>query len=141
LKYRLLSVLLVFVFVINGVEVASAQTTRRLSATPKAFQVFYGKFRKAAVARQKITVASLTRFPFKYAFDAGDEGTYSRTQFLKNFNHIFGDGQDDQFFRRTNPTFYVGEGKFELIDESDATHYIFQKKGASYQFTAYLAEP
>jgi hypothetical protein len=45
------------------------------------------------------------------------------------------------FFKRTNPKFYAGGRQFELVDESDASHYIFEKKGAGYQFTAYLAEP
>lgn len=139
--HLLLSLLLVFVFAVNGGEVANAQGDQRLSTTPKAFQVFYAKFRKAVVARDKTTVASLSRFPFNYGYDAGDEGTYSRNQFLKNFNNIFGDAQGIAFFKRTNPKFYVERGRFDLVDESDASHYIFEKQGAGYKFTAYLSEP
>ena len=141
-KILVLSILFCFVFAANGGEVANAQREQRLSATAKSFQVFYGKFRRAVVARDKITVASLTRFPFNYGFDAGDEGTFSRSQFLKRFNDMFvGDGGGITFFKRTNPTFYVKAGHFELVDESDASHYIFEKKGAGYQLTAYMSEP
>lgn len=134
-----LMVLLFVTFGINGGEAVSAQKNQSLSATPRAFQVFYAKFRKAVVARDKITVASLTRFPFNYGFDAGDEGTFSRTQFLKRFNDFL--GGEPGIFARRSPTFYSTAGRFELVDESDASHYIFEKRGAVYQFTAYLSEP
>src|SRR4030095_4154867 len=102
--------------------------------TPKAFQLFYAKFRKAVVARDKTTVASLTRFPFNYRFDAGDEGTFSRAQFLKRFADIF--GEEPGIFARRSPGFYPDAGRCDLYDESDASHYIFEKRGAGYQFTA-----
>lgn len=117
----------------------SAQRTQSLYATPKAFQIFYAKFRRAVVARDKNTVASLTRFPFKYGFDAGDEGTFSKAQFLKRFSEIF--GTEPGIFARRSPSFNVDRGSFELYDESDASHYIFEKRGSGYQFTAYIAEP
>ena len=134
-----ITVLLLCIFGFYGV--ASAQPTPKpLSATPKAFQVFYAKFRKAVVARDKTTVVSLTRFPFEYGYDAGDEGTYSKAQFLKQFNKIFREHRG--IFARRNPALYVDEdGGFDLLDESYATHFIFEKKGAGYQFTAYIVEP
>jgi hypothetical protein len=142
MKYVLLSVLVLFMFATIGSKVANAQRTQRVSATPKTFQAFYAKFRKAVIARDKVTVASLTRFPFDYGFDAGDEGTYTRRQFLKNFNNIFGtDAEAIAFFRRANPTVYPNGRKFDVLDDSDASHYIFEKRGASYQFTAYIVEP
>ena len=133
------TVVLLFLFTLYGV--ASAQPTPKpLSATPRAFQVFYAKFRKAVIARDKTAIASLTRFPFQYGYDAGDEGTYSKAQFLKQFNKIFGTRRG--IFARRNPALYADEdGGFDLNDESDASHFIFEKKGASYQFTAYIAEP
>ena len=138
-KYLAVLTVLLVLFTINGGEAASAQTNQRLSATPRAFQVFYAKFRKAVLARDKITVASLTRFPFEYGFDAGDEGTFSRTQFLKRFNDFL--GGEPGIFARRSPTFYSEAGRFELVDESDASHYIFEKTGSGYQFTAYISEP
>ena len=133
------TVLLFLMFAASGGEAASAQASRRLTAMPKAFQVFYGKFRKAVIAGDKRTVASLTRFPFDYGYDAGDEGTYSRAQFLKNFKEVF--GTDRRLFARTNPAFRVNGASYDLEDNSDASHYIFEKKGARYQFTAYIVEP
>lgn len=139
MKYFLIIFLVLFILAASGGETASAQNGRRLSSTPKAFQVFYTKFRKAVIARHKVTVASLTRFPFRYGYDAGDEGTYSRAQFLKNFKNVFGD--DIAIFRLTNPAFHSEGAKFDLVDESDASHYIFEKKGTTYKFTGYFAEP
>ena len=60
----------------------------RLNSTPKAFQLFYVKFKNAVIKGDKVTV--LHEFSFDYGFDAGDEGKYSRTQFMKRFNDIFG---------------------------------------------------
>ena len=133
------SALALFILALDGGNAASAQTGQRLSATPKAFQVFYAKFRRAVVARDKMTVASMTRFPFNYGFDAGDEGTFSRTQFLRRFNDILGGRRP--IFRRTNPNFYADGGRFELVDETDASHFIFEKQGASYRFVSYMSEP
>lgn len=140
-KSFLPGLLLLFVLAVSGGETISAQGGIRLSATPKAFQTFYTKFRKAVVARQKTSVVSMTAFPFQYGYDAGDEGTYTRAQFLKNYDKVLGRGLDIAIFRRTNPTFYSGDGRFELVDESNASHYTFEKKGASYRFTAYMSEP
>jgi hypothetical protein len=133
------TVLLLIVVGFGAGEAASAQSSRPLSATPKSFQLFYAKFRQAIVARDKTTVASMTRFPFKYGFDAGDEGTFSRTQFLKRYNDFL--GGELGIFARRSPAFYASAGRFELVDETDASHYIFEKRGASYQFTSYLSEP
>jgi hypothetical protein len=75
-----------------------------------------------------------------YGFDAGDEGTFSRAEFLKRFNDIFG-GQRKVFALR-NPTLYSEDpGSYDLVDQNDASHYVFEKRGATYQFTGYLSEP
>ena len=133
-----LALLLASVF--NGADPVAAQKSQKLSATPRAFQIFYAKFRRAVIAKNKTTVASLTRFPFEYGFDAGDEGTFSRAEFLKRFNDIF--GGDRKVFALRNPTLYSEDpGSFDLVDQNDASHYVFEKRGANYQFTGYLSEP
>ena len=136
-----LTVLTVLVagMLLNGGPTVCAQQTQKLSATPRAFQTFYTKFRKAVIAKNKTTVASLTRFPFEYGFDAGDEGTFSRVEFLNRFNDLF--GGERGIFAQSNPSFYAEPGRYELVDETDASHYIFERKGAAYQFTAYVSEP
>ncbi|MBK8304966.1 MAG: hypothetical protein IPK98_16835 [Chloracidobacterium sp.] len=63
----------------------------RLDSAPKAFRTFFAKFRTAVEKNNKTQVAAMTRFPFAYGYDAGDEGMYTRTQFLKNFKHVTGD--------------------------------------------------
>lgn len=138
-KLILLSVLFLSLFAVTGSETASAQKKQKLSAAPKAFQIFYAKFRTAVVKGDKKTVATLTGFPFRYGFDAGDEGTFSKTRFIEKFDDIF--GGERKIFAQKNPIFYSEAGTFNLTDEDDASHYIFEKKGASYKFTAYLAEP
>ena len=114
------------------------QSDRKLKSTPKAFQSFYSKFRSAVAKRDKNAVVSMTLFPFEYGWDAGDEGTYNRTQFISKFNDIFG---SRKIFSQPNPTFYVENGSFNLTDTSDASHYIFAKKGSKYYFKAFIAEP
>lgn len=88
----------------------------------------------------KTAIASMTRFPFKYAFDASDEGTISKTQFIKNFNEIFGDSPS-RFFDEKNPLFHIGEDGDYIISTDDAAHQVFVKQGSVFKFAAYLAEP
>jgi len=140
-KLILLTVLFFSLFAAGGSETSNAQKNQRLNSTPKAFRIFYAKFRNAVVKGDKNTVASLTQFPFKYGFDAGDEGTFSKAQFIKRFVDIF--GGERKIFGQKNPIFYLYSetGTFELTDSDDASHYTFEKKGASYKFKAYAAEP
>lgn len=112
---------------------------KRLNSTPKAFQTFYVKFRNAVIKGDKNIVASMTQFPFEYGFDAGDEGTFSKAQFIKKFDDFF--GEERKIFAQKNPVFYFEARTYNLTDNDDASHYIFEKKGASYKFTAYAAEP
>ncbi|MFZ1699876.1 MAG: hypothetical protein WBO10_15620 [Pyrinomonadaceae bacterium] len=136
----LLSIVLVLtVFVFANPADINAQTSKRLTATPKAFQAFFAKFKTAAIKRDRTAVASMTKFPFKYGWDAGDEGSYNRAQFISNFSRIF-DGTGS-FFERKNPKFYTESGSFDLTNENDASHYIFEKRGSTYKFTAFIAEP
>lgn len=132
-------VLFLSLLVING-ERANAQKRLRLSSTPKAFQTFYAKFRNAAVKGDKKTIVSLTYFPFEYGFDAGDEGTFTKTQFIERFDNFF--SSERKIFAQKNPLFYSEKaGTYNLQDDWDAVNFIFEKKGASYKFTAYIVLP
>ncbi len=140
MKKLVLLIVLFWLFFAVSSKIANAQEKdQRLSSTSKAFQTFYAKFRKAVVKGDKTTVASMTQFPFEYGYDAGDEGTYSKLQFIKNFRMIF--GEDKKIFAQKNPVFYSEAETYNLTDSDDASHYIFKKKGASYKFTAMIGEP
>jgi hypothetical protein len=122
-----------------GVARAEAQISRRLSATPKSFQTFYAKFKSAVLRGDKQAVASMTSFPFSYGWDAGDEGTYSRKQFLAKYNDIFrGTGK---LFSKANRSFYVDGNSLGLLNEEDASVYTFKKKGGRYYLTSFVVEP
>ena len=137
MKKAVLLIVLVWLLVAANGETAFAQE-KRLRSTPKAFQTFYAKFKSAMVKGDKKSVASLTQFPFQYGFDAGDEGTFSKAQFTKKFNELFGEYKD--LFAQNNPVFFSEAGVFDLTSD-DATHFRFEKKGASYKFTAMMSEP
>ena len=137
-KLILMIVLFLSLLAINS-ETANAQKELRLNSTSKSFQTFFAKFRNAVVKRDKKTVASLTQFPFRYGFDAGDEGTFTKAQFLKRFGIFF--RSERKIFAQKNPVFYSEGATYNLLDEWDASHYIFEKRGASYKFTAFIAEP
>lgn len=138
-RHFLLSILLASVVACGVLQETPAQTRKRLSSTDKAFQVFFVKFRTDVVRKNKSAVASVTKFPFKYGFDAGDEGTFSRSQFISRFNDIFG-GQE-RVFRLKDPMFYASSGRYELVNEDDASHFIFRKIGGRYRFVSFLSEP
>ena len=122
-----------------GVGTVDGQTKRKLSSTPVAFQAFYAKFKAAVIKRDRNAVVSLTRFPFHYGWDAGDEGTYTRSQFLAKFNDIFrGTGK---LFAQKNPIFYGENGSYSLTNEADASHYMFEKRGSVYKFNSLVVEP
>jgi len=118
---------------------AHAQKTRKLTSTPKAFQTFYAKFKTAVLRGDKQAVASMTSFPFEYGWDAGDEGTYTRKQFLAKFDDMF--RGTHKLFSRSNPTFTVDGKSISLTNEADASGYTFEKKGSTYYFTSFIVEP
>ncbi len=138
-KFTVLSVLFILLITVLGTATITAQKNQKLNSTPKAFQIFYGKFRTAVIKSDKKAVISLTRFPFEYGWDAGDEGTYSKIQFIKKYKDIF--GGTNKLFAQKDPTFYVERGTFNLTNEEDASHYIFERSGTSYKFTAIIVEP
>lgn len=135
-KIVLLIVLVWLIVAANGVTAVAQE--KRLNSTPKAFQTFYAKFKSAMVKGDKTAVASLTQFPFRYGFDAGDEGTFSKAQFTKRFKELFGSYK--KLFAQNNPVFALDEGTFNLTSD-DATHFRFEKKGATYKFVAMISEP
>jgi hypothetical protein len=139
-KTLILSIALFFSGVaLLGAENVNGQTSRRLSATPKAFQIFYKRFTSAVKKRDRNAVVAMTSFPFEYGWDAGDEGTYTRRQFLGKFNLIFADTQ--RLFGQRNPEFYVVRGSYSMTNEEDASHYSFEKRGSTYKFTSLIVEP
>ncbi len=107
----------------------------RLSATLPEFQAFYTKFSRAMASRDKAAVVLMTKFPFEYAWDAGDEGTYTKAQFLKNFRSFA-----DDLFRQKNPKVRFSNGNYAL-DTDDASHYFFEWDGRNYKFTSFFVEP
>lgn len=137
-NFIFLIVLFLTLFVINS-EVTNAQE-KRLGSSPKIFRTFFAKFRSAVERNDKTAVASMTRFPLKYGFDAGDEGTMSKAQFLRRFSDVFGDSPK-QYFTEKNPRFSRGEAGSYVISTDAAVHLVFVKKGNSFKFTAYIAEP
>jgi hypothetical protein len=136
---RCLSLILFGFAAICFAQSASAQTEKKLASTPKDFQTFYAKFKGAVARKDKQAVASMTTFPFKYGWDAGDEGTYSRSRFLTNFNRIFGNNK--KIFRQVNPSFSVEGKSLDLMDEEDASHYGFVKTATGYRFASIIVEP
>ncbi len=129
----------VLMLVLAATEAAAAQSGVKLEKTPKTFQTFFAAFKAAVRRKQKATVASMTEFPFDYGFDAGDEGKYTRTQFIKNFTKIF--GSEGPLFDAKNIEFRCDARECVLDDMSDASHFIFKKRGKSYKFATYLSEP
>ena len=120
-------------------QTANAQD-KRLNSAPKAFRAFFAQFKNAVEKSDKSAAANITIFPFKYGFDAGDEGSWTRKQFVKNFNKVFGDNPK-KFFAERNPSFSRGDGGSYIISTEDAAHLIFVKKGNVFKFASYIVEP
>lgn len=135
-KFSLSIALCLLVF---AVVEARAQKDVRLNQTPKTFQTFYAKFRAAVLKGDRKTAVALTRFPFRYAFDAGDEGTFSKTEFSKKFNIILGD--ETNVFNQKSPKFYMEDESYYLNDEQNAASYEFEKTGAVWKFVGYYVQP
>ena len=137
-KLSFLFVLGLTLFVITN-QTAQAQE-KRLSSSPATFRTFFAKFKSAVENNDKTAVAAMTLFPFKYGFDVGDEGTMSKSQFLKRFSEIFGKSPK-QFLTEKNPLFSKDDDGSYIISTDEAAHLIFVKKGSSFKFTAYIVEP
>jgi hypothetical protein len=119
---------------------AAAQTEKRLNSAPQAFRAFFAGFKNAVAKNDKTRIAAMTRFPLKYGFDAGDEGTMTRSQFIKRYKEIFGDASES-FLPEKNPVFSNGDGGSYVVSTRDASHFVFVKSGSTFKFTAYIVEP
>lgn len=138
-RYVTLAVVGMILLIATCAQTSPAQQSTRLSSTPREFRVFFASFRSALLRGDKGQVAALTSFPFEYGWDAGDEGTYTRAQFVRRYNDIF--AQTRKLFSQKDPTFYVSRGKYDLTNTDEAAHYLFEKKGGRYRFVAFIVEP
>ena len=82
----------------------------------------------------------MTRFPFAYGYDAGDEGMYTRTQFLKNYKHVTGDFFGEYKMDK-NPWFSKEDSLTYIISTESASHLAFTKSGNTFKFMSYIVEP
>lgn len=122
-----------------GFQTANAQE-KRLAQSPKEFQVFFAKFKTAVEKKNKTSVASMTVFPFRYGFDAGDEGAMTRAQFIKRFAEIFG-AEPKRFVDEPNPLYSKNAAGEYALSYEDATYLVFIKSGKSFKFKTYIVEP
>lgn len=112
----------------------------RLDSAPKAFRTFFARFRNAVEKKDTTQVAAMTRFPFDYGYDAGDEGTYTRTQFLKHFKDVTGDFFGEYKMGK-NPWFERGDDQSYTISTESASHLTFIRSGNTFKFISYMVEP
>jgi hypothetical protein len=135
--------LLLALFVTSMTVAAVCQSPaqeKHLNSAAAEFRAFYGKFIAAVHRGDKVSVASMTSFPVIYGFDAGDEGKYTRQEFMKRgFRQMFGK-MPKQFLTEKNPV-VSGAGTSYTVSTKDATHLIFTKGGKRFFFTDYLVEP
>jgi hypothetical protein len=137
-------ILVISAVLLLAVLSATAQTKgnaqeKWLKSAPQSFRAFFSVFKNAVEKNDKNQVASMTRFPFKYGFDAGDEGTMSKSEFLKRFREIFGDSPRE--FLGKNPPFSRGDASSYVVSTDDASHLIFVKSGNTFKFATYIVEP
>ena len=137
LRHRCISVVLFIVAV--AAQGTLAQKTVRLTSTPAAFQTFYKKFAQTVNKGRIDQLADMTSFPFKYGFDAGDEGVWTRKQFLAKANGFL--MPQPLVFKDKNPKFTVENGTYTLTNGDDASYYTFKKKGGVYKWVSYIVEP
>jgi len=112
----------------------------RLDSAPMAFRTFFAKFRNAVEKKDKTQVAAMTRFPFAYGYDAGDEGKYTRTQFLKHFKDVTGDFFGEYKMDK-NPWFERGDDQSYTISTESASHLTFIRSCSTFKFISYYVEP
>ena len=137
-NFTFLFVLMLTLFVVNNQSIFAQE--KRLNSSPEAFRTFFSKFKTAVENSDKTAVASMTVFPFKYGFDAGDEGKMSKAQFVKRFNEIFG-RSPKKFFTEKNPMFRGDSSSSYIISTEDAAHLIFVRDKSGFKFSAYIVEP
>lgn len=119
---------------------SGAAQDKQLSSESAEFRSFYSKFIAAVHRGDKSAVAAMTSFPLTYGFDAGDEGKYTKSVFLrKGFSRMFGKAPA-KFLTDKNPV-VSGDRTSFTVSTKDATHLIFTKGGNSFFFTDFLVEP
>ena len=126
LRRTVLAALMLCAIGFAAVENISAQKTVRLSSTPSTFQVFYKKFTNAVNRGVGTEIAAMTSFPFKWGFDAGDEGVWTRQEFLKEYGKIF--MPQPLVFKKKDPQFTVDGATYTLTDSDDASYFTFKKR-------------
>lgn len=117
----------------------AAAQEQRLDSSPKVFRAFFAKFLDSVRSNDRSSVAAMTSFPLRYGFDAGDEGTMTRTQFIKRFAEIFGKSPRE-FLPEKNPLFRH-DGSNYTVSTEDAAHLTFRRKGARFYLRSYIVEP
>jgi hypothetical protein len=117
----------------------TAQRTVRLNSTPSAFRTFYREFARAVNKGEIAKLAGMTSFPFSYGFDAGDEGVWNRKQFVAKAGGFL--MPQPLVFLDKNPEFTTERGAYTLTNGDDASYFTFKKKGRTYKFVSYIAEP
>jgi hypothetical protein len=127
------------VIAISFVEIR-AQTETRLNQCPAAFRTFYIGFKTAVRKADKTKVASMTKFPLRWGLDAGDEGEYTRDEFIKNFSGLFGADTAD-FMQERNPLCTRHADGTVVITSEYALHLNFAKSGKTYKLAAFVVEP
>lgn len=139
MKKNALFVLIAVLLMVAAVVETAAQE-KRLNSASAEFRTFYAKFIAAVHRGDKAGVALLSSFPLTYGFDAGDEGKYTRKEFLSNgFRRMFGKSPA-KFLTDRNPM-VSGNGTSYTVSTKDATHLIFTKGGKRFFFTDFLVEP
>ena len=133
--------LLLVIGIIALFSSAAFTQEEKLKDVPASFQTFFATFKSAVVKGRKNAVAEMTRFPFHYAFDAGDEGTMTKKKFIAKFRTVF-DKDEPTYWTDEYLTFSRGDrGEYQITDNSSATHLTFVKAGKTYQLTGYFVEP
>lgn len=136
-------IFIVSIILLFAALAASAQTEapeKRLNSAPQVFRTFFSGFLRAVGKADRSAVAAMTQFPFNYGFDAGDEGTMTRTQFIKRFADVFGK-HPREFMTEKNPVFSRGDDGSYMVSTQDAAHLVFVKRKGAFKFTDYVVEP
>ncbi len=113
---------------------------RKLKTAPPSFRTFFTSFRRAVIRKDKVAVAKSVQFPLKYAFDAGDEGTFNKREFLAKFDNVFGDEPE-----RYMADEYLSWSRYRkdiiiVSNSSDASHLNFMRTRGRYLLVGFYSE-
>lgn len=122
-----------------AVQLATGQKAVPLRKTPAPFQSFYKSFARTLNRGRIDLLADMTRFPFKYGFDAGDEGVWTRKEFVEKANGFL--MPSPLVFKHKDPEFRVKNGVYTLTHGDDAAYYTFRKTSGGYKWVSYIVEP